>query len=1111
MSQINLGGLSGFPAALKREAGIWKTKRDTKESRFSKTMALLSGAILLSLQLLSGKADAQIATYHGTGGTSTSVTYAANSTGTALASTGLGSNSPCGSGGLSGLTNNGVTTYSSSNGHVYFTVTANPGYVLNVTGYTAKLRRSGSGLSKVRMAYVTTGGVINDLVDKAPDNTGCGSGSTVFSWSTSTGGALPTGVTSFTAELFPYAPLSSGGTIQFNDITINGTVTINPVSCPGVIAAGTVTPSSTTICGGNNVALALTGFSTGTNIAYQWQSSPDGITYGNITGATNTSYNAVSSPSVTTTTYYKATTTCTVGGASNTSSVGTITVNPTPNAGAITGSLVLNIGGTATLTNPTASTGGSIVGVWNSSNTSVATIDNVTGNYGGVSAGNSTISYTATDVSAGCDATTTANVSVVFPGTLATYIGTGGTSTTVTGIADETVSALAATGFTTATPCTTGGLSGLTIPTSVTSYSSAGPRVAYTVTANAGHSLNIFGFWVKSRSSGTGPDMARLAYSIDGGTTWIDEGVTHTLSTSGSCGANTNTWHWVPSAAISGAGSIIVAVFPYHSASATGTFQVNTLEVDGVVSSSSACSVTPVAGVITPSVTVACLSGYASLSFAGDAGPGISYSWEADNGSGFAPIAGASNTSYLSPVYTVVPTNITYRVVTTCASVGSANSTTSAFSVVGLPAAITGTPSPYLFAGASATLTDATAGGTWSSSNFSVATVDPATGVVTGLIPGYTVVRYSTAGFGCSVTSTVAVVEPSSISAYLGTGGNSTTVTPIAAVTTSALSAAGSFGSATACGSGGLSGLTVNNTITSYAASNPHVVYTITPATTGATINVTGIHATVRSSATGPQLVRIAYSTDGGTTWTDNGTDLSSDIQSCGVSTVDVNFAASFSNAGSIMVAVYPFASVSSTGTFQVNALDVTGTVTCPAISTITELVGAYDLNGTSYSPIFCTGITAAATPAGGSWSSSDVTVATVDAATGQLFFLADGVFDVAYTAPCGNTANATITVNSADGPVCDGTGAKHAISTTVANANTAGDIKLFPNPATNVLNISAAENVNVVVLSMDGKTLIEQTNAKNINVSKLATGVYMVKIYNSNNNLIKTVKFEKN
>jgi len=69
-------------------------------------------------------------------------------------------------------------------------------------------------------------------------------------------------------------------------------------------------------------------------------------------------------------------------------------------------------------------------------------------------------------------------------------------------------------------------------------------------------------------------------------------------------------------------------------------------------------------------------------------------------------------------------------------------------------------------------------------------------------------------------------------------------------------------------------------------------------------------------------------------------------------------------------------------------------------------------------------------------------------------------------------------------------------------------DIKLYPNPANSMLNISAAEKVNVAVMSVDGKVLIEQKDAVSVDVSNLADGLYIIKIYNQENALIKTAKF---
>ena len=82
------------------------------------------------------------------------------------------------------------------------------------------------------------------------------------------------------------------------------------------------------------------------------------------------------------------------------------------------------------------------------------------------------------------------------------------------------------------------------------------------------------------------------------------------------------------------------------------------------------------------------------------------------------------------------------------------NTVTATANVLGVPAAIGGTPTTIGMTG-STTLTDATTNGTWTSGTTSVATI-ASTGVVTGIGVGTTVVTYST-GCGTATTQTVTV------------------------------------------------------------------------------------------------------------------------------------------------------------------------------------------------------------------------------------------------------------------------------------------------------------------------------------------------------------------
>ncbi len=100
-------------------------------------------------------------------------------------------------------------------------------------------------------------------------------------------------------------------------------------------------------------------------------------------------------------------------------------------------------------------------------------------------------------------------------------------------------------------------------------------------------------------------------------------------------------------------------------------------------------------------------------------------------------------------------------------------------------------------------------------------------------------------------------------------------------------------------------------------------------------------------------------------------------------------------------------------------------------------------------------------------------------------------------------------TVSAANNMGCYGTSSSYYYSTGVANITPAA-IKLYPNPATNVVNINAPEPVNVMISSMDGKQLMYVADAKTIDISKLVDAVYLIKVYDVNNTLIRVEKLVK-
>ncbi len=148
------------------------------------------------------------------------------------------------------------------------------------------------------------------------------------------------------------------------------------------------------------------------------------------------------------------------------------------------------------------------------------------------------------------------------------------------------------------------------------------------------------------------------------------------------------------------------------------------------------------------------------------------------------------------------------------------------------PAAIGGPSSVCV--GSSITLTNAVSGGTWSSSSISIAPIGAATGVLTGVSAGTTVVTY-TLGTGCSTTKIITVnpspgliTGPSSICA----GG--TTTTPISASIAGGTFTSSSISIAILGGTGLVTGVapgtaTITYTLPTGCASSKSFTVTPTP------------------------------------------------------------------------------------------------------------------------------------------------------------------------------------------------------------------------------------------------------------------------------------------
>ena len=169
--------------------------------------------------------------------------------------------------------------------------------------------------------------------------------------------------------------------------------------------------------------------------------------------------------------------------------------------------------------------------------------------------------------------------------------------------------------------------------------------------------------------------------------------------------------------------------------------------------------------------------------------------------------------------------------------------------VVSSPAPIAGLPAGDLCTGTSITFSDATAGGSWSSGDTTLAKADSATGVITSVGAGFNIITYSL-GIGCSV-STIVTIDPAP-TAIIGDSMAICTSSPVILLdTTTGGTWSGSSAVATVDTATGLvTGLTAGTATISYTIGVCSVTTTVT--IDAAPCN-TGVSTTTTASTT-PEL-----------------------------------------------------------------------------------------------------------------------------------------------------------------------------------------------------------------------------------------------------------------
>ncbi|PQJ08837.1 hypothetical protein CJD36_022085 [Flavipsychrobacter stenotrophus] len=374
-------------------------------------------------------------------------------------------------------------------------------------------------------------------------------------------------------------------------------------------------------------------------------------------------------------------------------------------------------------------------------------------------------------------------------------------------------------------------------------------------------------------------------------------------------------------------------------------------------------------------------------------------------------------------------------------TIGTCRSTAT-FTVNANPAAITGTNT--VCEGAITTFTDATAGGTWSTSDPSTASVNASNPVgITGVLAGTATISY-TLGTGCYAVRGVTVnTAPAAISGTLsGCVGTVTTLTNavVGGTWTSATVAKATINSST----GAVSAVSAGTSLISYTIGSCRSTATFTVNTTP--VAITGTNTICENATT-----TFANTVAGGT-W----------------SIVDPSIASL--NASS-PVTITGLLAGTSTVSYTIGS--------CAVGRTITVNTAPAAIAGTLSA---CVGTVTTLTNAvgGGTWTSATVAKATINSSTGAVSAVAAGTSVISYTiGSCRSTTTFTVNANpvaiTGTNTICEG-----AI-TTFTDA-TAGGSWSTSDPSTASINASSPVGITGVLA---GTATISYT---------LGTGCYAIR-----------------
>ncbi|GAA4461247.1 hypothetical protein GCM10023093_05580 [Nemorincola caseinilytica] len=763
------------------------------------------------------------------------------------------------------------------------------------------------------------------------------------------------------------------------------------------------------------------------------------------------------------------------------SGTGTGTATANPNPAAITGTGVICLASTTTLSSTPAA------GVWTSGNTTVATVGAGTGVVTGAGVGTAVISYSF----GGCYSTTVVTVvsspgtiagsSVVCLGSTVTFtnpVGGGTWSSSNPAVGSVGSSTGVVGGVSTGTTIITYGIgtcySTMTVSVNVVPTAIAGSLGVCVGATTALSSTPTGGFWFSGTTSvATITPLAGVATGVAPGTSVI----TYTRS-----GCSVNATLNVVSSPPPITGTLATcygSTTTLANATPGGTWTSGNTAVATVGSNTGVVSGVGIAGgtaTITYSVSAGCFTtavvtvGAAPPAPTGTmsvcVGATTTLNHVTPSGTWTGSCPGVASISLTGVVTGVGPGTcvVTYTLpVTGCV-------TTATVTVSAVPGPITGTLSVCV--GSTTTLGNSAPGGSWSMSCPGIATIGSSSGIVTGVGSGTCTVTY-TLGSGCFTTAVVTVNSvPGAISGTFvlcsgTTTTYSTTGSPILwGNTTTTTGAIGGTGVYTATASGNdtviasnVAGCSVRAVVTVNASPSAiagplgicvGATTTLSATPAGGTWTVTApgtmsVPGVVGGSA--PGTATVSYTVNGcssSAVVTINslpgtiGGPLSVCIGQCNTLTNSAGggtWASGNTSVATIGTSSGSLCGIAAGTSIITYSLGSTGCSTT-AIATVNGLPSA--IGGTLS---VCAGsiTTVTATPAGGTWSMACPTIGTINSSTGVWTGIAAGTCEVTYTLSTGCRSFAVVTVNALPTSILGSTAVCAGACTTLTGAPLGG------------------------------------------------------------------------